>query len=208
MPQDCGGFFMIKSVSDNQEYIINSIMQLCNINKFDADVTYGNGVFWKNLPKPVNCFDINPQLDYVICASSNNLPFEENSINSVMFDPPFLTYIKSAREHNSIMAKRYGGYWKYEELELHYKQTIKEAHRILCKKGIFVVKCQDIIHNHTMHSTHMNVVNWAANMFRLKDMFILTAKNRIPIPQKENETKKVQKHARIHHSYFMVMEKI
>ena len=199
---------MIKSVSDDQKYIINSIMQLCKIDRFDADVTYGNGVFWKNLPPPVYCFDINPQLDYVTCASSDNLPFEEKSINSVMFDPPFLTYIKSAREHNSIMAKRYGGYWKYDELQDHYTKTIKEAYRVLNKKGIFVVKCQDIVHNHVLHSTHINVVKWSETMFRLKDLFILTAKNRIPIPQKENETKKVQKHSRIHHSYFMVMEKI
>lgn len=198
----------IKSVSDDQEYIIKSIMNLCNIDKFDADVTYGNGVFWKNLPKPLYCFDINPQLDYVKFASSNDLPFQNDELNSIMFDPPFLTYIKSAREHNSIMAKRYGGYWKYDELETHYKETIKEAYRVLNKKGIFVVKCQDIIHNHAMHPTHINVANWSNNMFRLKDMFILTAKNRIPIPQKQNETKKVQKHARIHHSYFMVMEKI
>ena len=199
---------MIKSVSDDQEYIIKSIMELCNIHRFDVDVTYGNGSFWKNLRQPLYCFDINPQLDYVAKCSSDNLPFEEGEIASIMFDPPFLTYIKSAREHNSIMAKRYGGYWKYQELEEHYKNTIKEANRVLCKKGIFVVKCQDIIHNHAMHPTHINVFNWSSGLFKLKDMFILTAKNRIPIPQKENEAKKMQKHARIHHSYFMVMEKL
>lgn len=183
-------------------------MELCDIERFDADVTYGNGVFWKDLPKPIYCFDINPQLDYVTCTSSDNLPFDDCELNSIMFDPPFLTYIKSAREHNSIMAKRYGGYWKYDELENHYKDTIKEANRVLCKKGIFVIKCQDIIHNHAMHSTHINIVKWSENMFRLKDMFILTAKNRIPIPDKFGEAKKVQKHARIHHSYFMVLEKL
>ena len=199
---------MIKSVSDDQEYIIKSIMKLCNIDRFDADVTYGNGVFWKNFKKPVYCCDINPQLDYVSKYSSNDLPFEDCELSSIMFDPPFLTYIKNAREHNSIMAKRYGGYWKYEELQDHYTKTIKEAYRVLNKKGIFVVKCQDIVHNHVLHSTHINVVKWSETMFRLKDLFILTAKNRIPIPQKENEAKKVQKHSRIHHSYFMVMEKI
>jgi tRNA G10 N-methylase Trm11 len=199
---------IIKSVSDDQEYIITSIMQLCNIERFDADVTYGNGVFWKNLPRPNYCFDINPQIDYVTCASSDNLPFDNASIKSIMFDPPFLTYIKSARDHNSLMAKRYGGYWKYEELKEHYQKTIVEAYRVLGKKGIFVIKCQDIVHNHSLHPTHINVASWSEGMLRLKDMFILTAKNRIPIPQKENEAKKVQKHARIHHSYFMVMEKI
>lgn len=198
----------IKSVSNDQEYIIQGIMNLCKIDRFDADVTYGNGSFWKNLPKPKHCFDINPQLDYVSFASSESLPFQDQELNSIMFDPPFLTYIKSAREHNSIMAKRYGGYWKYDELESHYKGTIKEANRVLKKKGIFVVKCQDIVHNHSLHSTHINVAKWSDGMFRLKDLFILTANNRIPIPQKPNEAKKIQKHSRIHHSYFMVMEKI
>jgi len=199
---------LIRSVSDNQNYIIESIMQLCNIEKFDVDVTYGNGMFWKNLPLPTYCFDINPQFDHVSFISSENLPFDDNSINSVMFDPPFLTYIKSAKQHNSIMAKRFGGYWKYEELESHYQNTIKEANRVLKKNGILTMKCQDIVHNHSLHSTHINVVKWSTGMFRLKDMFILTAKNRIPIPEKQGEAKKVQKHARIHHSYFMVMERL
>ena len=61
----------------------------------------------------------------VICVLNTESALTVGSF--VMFDPPFLTYIKSARDHNSIMAKRYGGYWKYEELADHYKKTIKEA---------------------------------------------------------------------------------
>jgi hypothetical protein len=39
-------------------------------------------------------------------------------------------------------------------------------------------------------------------------MFILGAKHRIPMPEQEGVKKKVQKHARVFHSYFMVLEKI
>jgi hypothetical protein len=198
---------IIKSVSDDQNEIIRSIMGLYGIDRFDADITYGNGVFWKSLPKPHLCFDIDPQLEDVITASSVSIPLPPQCIDSIMFDPPFLTYIKQGREHDSIMGKRFSGYWKYSELQEHYVGTIIESYRLLNKAGILVVKCQDIIHNHSMHPTHINVVEWAKGMFRLKDLFILTAKHRLPMPEKEGEKKRIQKHARIYHSYFMVLEK-
>lgn len=197
----------IQSVSHDQTYIIKSIMDLCGIERFGADLTYGNGGFWKELPQPLMKFDLDPQTFDTHLATSVDLPLRENVLGSVMFDPPFLTYIKQGREHNSVMGKRFSGYWRYDELEEHYRGTIKEAHRVLWSKGIFVIKCQDIIHNHKMHCTHINVVNWSAGMFRLKDLFVLAAKNRMPIPPTAGHKAKVQKHARIHHSYFLVFEK-
>lgn len=199
---------IIQSISYDQDYIIKSIMQLCNIDRFDADVTYGNGMFYKNLPKPLIAFDLDPQHPDTICANSTQLPVGNDSFYSMMFDPPFLTYVKQGRKHNTVMSKRFGGYWRYDELETHYKGTIDEAYRVLKKKGIFVVKCQDIIHNHAMHSTHINVVNWSVGKFRLKDLFVLAAKHRMPMPETEGTKKRVQKHARVHHSYFLVLEKI
>lgn len=198
----------IQSVSYDQDYIIKSIMDLCKIHQFDADVTYGNGGFWKELPHPKMKFDLDPQTQDTIEANSMFLPIDQCSIDSMMFDPPFLTYIKKGREHESVMGKRFSGYWRYDELEMHYRGTIFEAHRVLKKRGILVIKCQDIIHNHKMHCTHANIIKWSEGMFRLKDLFILAAKTRMPIPQTEGTKKKVQKHARIHHSYFMVMERL
>jgi tRNA G10 N-methylase Trm11 len=198
---------LIKSVSDDQTEIIQSIMSLCNIKQFDVDLTYANGGFWKNLPQPIMKFDIDPQTSDTVEANSTSIPLPQSCVTSVMFDPPFLTYIKQGREHDSIMGKRFGGYWRYEELEEHYVNTIDEVYRVLNSKGIFVIKCQDIVHNHKMHCTHLNVMKWVDKKFRLKDLFILTAKHRIPIPPTEGHKPKVQKHARIHHSYFMVFEK-
>lgn len=200
---------MIKSVSSDQSEIIRSIMSLCNIGQFDVDLTYGNGVFWKNFPKPLMRFDIDPQDDSVTCADSRNIPLPDSCVKSIMFDPPFVTYVRKGREGNGdmVMANRFGGYWRYDELEEHYISTIDEASRLLVQGGIFVVKCQDIIHNHKMHATHINVCKWCDGKFRLKDLFVLTASHRMPIPQQEGTAKKVQRHARIHHSYFMVFEK-
>ncbi len=198
----------IQSISYDQDYIIKSIMDLCSIDRFDVDLTYGNGSFWKNLPSPKIKFDLDPQTEDTVLANSMALPLGQDCIQSIMFDPPFLTYIKAGREHPSVMGKRFSGYWKYDELEMHYRGTIFEANRVLAKKGIFVIKCQDIIHNHKMHATHINVVNWAAGMFRLKDLFVLAAKHRMPMPESITSNKRTQKHARVHHSYFLVLEKI
>jgi len=200
---------MIKSVSDDQTEIIASIMKLCSIDRFDIDLTYGNGEFWKSLPHPLMKIDIDPQQDDVIRASSTSVPLPDEFVNSVMFDPPFMTYVRAGREGNGqmVMARRFGGYWKYSELAEHYQHTAKEAHRLLRKGGIFVVKCQDIVHNHKLHSTHMFMNQWCEGMFRLRDLFVLTAKNRMPIPQQKDTALKIQRHARIHHSYFMVFEK-
>jgi len=199
---------MIRSVYYDQIDILKSIMELCGINRFCADVTYGNGKFYGDIEKPIFKGDISPQVEGVTECSSSSLPVEDCQFKSLVFDPPFLTYVKQAREHNSIMAKRFGGYWRYDELEKHYRETLIEANRVLDKKGIMVFKCQDIIHNHKMHCTHMNVIEWSKGMFRLKDLFILPAKRRMPMPQQEGAKKRVQKHARIFHSYFMVLEKV
>jgi hypothetical protein len=198
---------VIKSVYGNQIDIIKSIMKLCHIERFDVDVTYGNGMFYKEIEKPVYCFDLDGDLPGVTQSSSDDLPLGDQSVSSMMFDPPFLTYVRAAREGNGnmIMAKRFAGYWRYDELEAHYRATIKEAYRVLDKKGIMVIKCQDIIHNHKMHATHVNIISdWTSGLFRLKDMFILPAKHRMPSPNRKG----TQKHARIFHSYFLVLEKL
>jgi len=201
---------MIRSVYYDQTEILSSIMELCGIEKFCADVTYGNGKFYDKIPQPRLKFDISPQVGGVAECSSDNLPIDGGSLKSLVFDPPFLTYVRAAREGNGnmVMAKRFGGYWRYDELEAHYKGTLKEAARVLKKKGVMIFKCQDIIHNHKMHCTHVNVINWAADNFRLKDLFILPAKTRMAIPQQAGTKKKVQKHARIFHSYFLALERL
>ena len=197
---------IIKSVSDDQVEIIENIMKLNQLDRFDIDVTYGNGQFWKKLPKPVYCFDIDDNLPDAMCYASDDLPFDDSTLGSMMFDPPFLTYVRAARGGNGemVMAKRFSGYWKYSELEEHYRNTINEAARVISHKGIMVIKCQDIIHNHKMHCTHVNVINWAKDNFRLKDLFILQAKHRMPSPNRKG----VQKHARVFHSYFLVLERL
>jgi hypothetical protein len=196
---------VLKSVYENQTDILRAIMAMHCPDGFDCDLTYGNGQFWRDLTAPALKFDIDPQQPEVIQASSDKLPLADSSLKSVVFDPPFLTYVRAGREGNGkmVMAKRFAGYWRYDELETHYQATITESARVLKKQGVMVIKCQDIIHNHKMHCTHANILVWAASKFRLKDLFVLVAKHRLPSPNRKG----VQKHARIFHSYFLVLEK-
>jgi tRNA G10 N-methylase Trm11 len=203
---------IVRSVCDTNAEILTGIEKLHCPDGFECDVTFGNGTFWKGRDKPEHCFDITPLHDGVIEADSCNLPLEDQSLNNIVFDPPFLCYVSQGRDNEAasgkkaVMSKRFGGYWAYQELEDHYRGTLKEASRVLKKKGVIVVKCQDIIHNHKMHATHVNVCNWATEYgFRLLDLFVLTAKARMPLKAAPHG-KQTQRHARVYHSYFLVFK--
>lgn len=196
---------VIKSVYQDQSSILRGIIALHCPDGFDCDVTYGNGAFYKDVPEPKLKYDLDPQKDDVVQACSTALPLPTTSIKSAVFDPPFLTYVRAGRSGNGqmVMSKRFAGYWRYDELEKHYIDTLQEIKRVLMPKGILVFKCQDIVHNHKMHCTHAKVIQWATEFgFRLKDLFVLTATHRMPSPNRAGK----QKHARIHHSYFLVFE--
>lgn len=199
---------VIKSLYSNQFEILDAILKLhVTGDTFDVDVTYGNGAFYKKgIPQPTHRFDIDPTLTNTTkTCSSENTGLVDASINSVVFDPPFLTYIRKQRVGNSsmVMAKRFSGYWHVDELITHYQATLKEAARILKHKGVMVIKCQDIVHNHKLFCTHAHILNWAAPSFRLKDLFIQAATHRMPAPNRKG----TQKHARVYHSYWIVLQR-
>lgn len=197
---------IIRSVYQSNAEALTAIESLHCPEGFECDITFGNGGFWKGRKRPKKCFDITPLQAHVIEACSMNLPLKSASLSNAVFDPPFLTYVKNGRDHKDgavRMTAKFGGYWTYNELETHYRGTLKEAMRVLKPDGKLIFKCQDIIHNHRMHCTHANVINWAAlEGMRLLDLFILTASHRMPGPQKGK-----QRHARIFHSYFLVFIK-
>lgn len=199
--------FVFKSFSYKQDEILRAIRHLYCPGGFECDLTFGNGSFWEEIPAPKYRFDITPLLPGVVKADSKKVPLPKESLRNLVFDPPFLCDVKSGRSHSKgdmVMASRFGGYPYYPDLEKHYIGTIKDAHRLLENKGIMVFKCQDIIFNHKLHCTHSRVIQWAEETgFRLADLFILVAKSRLP-----SRSDGKQKHARIFHSYFLVLQKI
>jgi len=205
-------FKMVKSVYSSNFDVIHNIMHLYGIEQFDLDCTYSKGNFWKDLPHPKHKSDLYPVNDTVLEASSEDLPFEDNSMKSIMYDPPFVIVgtgmgHRNNKEGSSIIAKRFEGYGTYDDLKVNYFNTLKELYRILDKGGFLVMKCQDTVSGGKQYFSHVMVMNMAYRLgFYPRDLFVLTSNVRV---NAFNGTKwSKQHHARKYHSYFWVFEKV
>lgn len=202
-------FKPVRSVYTNNHDAIKNIMFLYKIEQFDLDCTYSKGAFWKNLKQPKIKTDLTPLFDDVIESNSENLPFENESMSSIIYDPPFVICGKKYKENkegSSIIAKRFTGYQTFNELKENYFKTLNELYRITKKGGLVVMKTQDTTSGGKNHFTHVMVIQMAAQIgFYPRDLFILTAKGRIS-SFGAKWTK--QEHARKYHSYYIILEKV
>lgn len=179
-----------------------------------ADVTYGKGIFWKNVPKDkykVLATDIENGVD------CRNLPYDSGSIDRFVLDPPYMEGLFRRSESNLAGAGTYVAFRstysngepttegpKYHEavLDLYFKAG-KEAHRVLRPYGILIVKCQDEVSANIQHLTHVEIiVHYQSLGFYTKDLFILVRPNKPAVSRIKN-----QEHARKNHSYFLVFVK-
>lgn len=173
------------------------------------DATYSKGNFYKStgISQPTYCYDIKPINNTIQYGDSRSLPLQNNALNCIMFDPPFLaTTGKSLKEEqvNNIINKRFGVYPSESELHQFYIDSLKEAYRILTDKGILIFKCQDKVSSGKQYMSHVFIMNEAEKIgFYPKDLFILLAKNRLVAEWQI----KNQKNARKFHSYFWVFQK-
>lgn len=201
-------FVPVRSVYTSNYEVIKNIMTLYNIEQFDLDCTYSKGSFWKDLPQPKIKTDLFPFDDDVIKANSESLPFDDGSMNSIMYDPPFVIAGKTYKENkdgSSMIAKRFEGYETYTKLTENYFKTLKELYRICKDNGFVVMKNQDTVSGGKNHFTHVMIMNMALQIgFYPRDLFILLAKMRI----NSFGTKWTkQEHARKYHCYYWVFEK-
>lgn len=201
---------LIKTISYDQSEIIKWILQLHVPNhKIDCDPTYSKGNFYNNtgVTPPKYKFDIFPQSKDVEYGDSRKLPLGNESIECMMFDPPFLATtgksLKTDDDSNKIN-KRFGVYPSEKELHQFYIDSMKEAYRVLKDNGILIFKCQDKISSGKQYMSHCFIYNEAVKIgFYPKDLFVLLAKNRLIA---DWQTKN-QKNARKFHSYFWVFDK-
>ncbi len=190
---------LLKTVYDNQtELIVKVVDFYCN-GKIDVDPTYSQGKFYKNTGiEPFHKFDLKPIIEGVKEADFKNLPLDKCSVNSVMFDPPFLT----EGTENATIISRFTSYPSIQKLIGDYQAALAEMYRILNKKGVLIFKCQDTTYYHKNWFIHCMVLDMALKVgFKAQDLFVLTAKQRM--------LKKIanQEHARKFHSYFWVFIK-
>jgi len=196
---------LVKSISYDQDEIIRWIMNLHCPDGFELDPTYSIGNFYKKIPQPKLKYDIAPQSSDVKQADCTDLPLDNNSIQSIMFDPPFIAGIPTETAKKGIISSRFGSYKsipRKDGLWEMYLKAMAEFSRILKDNGVLVVKCQDTISDGNQFLSHIELINYGCLLgLYPKDLFVLLAENRVikKYPQ--------QKHARKFHSYFIVFIK-
>ncbi len=194
---------MIKSISYSQDEILEWITSIYG--DIEIDLTYSKGNFYKNIKEPKFKFDLNPLKDE-IKANSEYIPLKDNSISTIMYDPPFLATtgksLKIDNDSNKIN-KRFGVAISEKDLLDMYFKTLEECYRILKPNGYLYFKCQDKVSSGKQYWSHISIYNKAVELgFYGKDLFILLAKNRLVANWQLK-----QQHARKFHSYFWVLKK-
>lgn len=181
-----------------------------------ADVTWGKGVFWKNVPEEsytVLATDLKTGVD------CRNLSYKDASIDCVVLDPPYMEglfrrskdHLAGAGSHAAFRGAYSNGdatdedtpKWHAAVLDLYYKAG-QEAWRVLRENGTLIVKCQDEVSANRQNLTHVEIINEYERLgFYTKDLFIVVRQNRPGVSRL-----KKQVHARKNHSYFLVFVKI
>ena len=180
-----------------------------------ADVTYGNGVFWKNVD--ISRYEL-IATDIANGIDCRNLPYENDSFDVLVLDPPYMegllrnnslhkagtsTY-SAFRDYysNGDESNKDGPKWHKAVTDLYYKAGI-EGFRVLKNNGIMIVKCQDEVSANRQWLTHVEIINFYEQLgFYTKDLFVVVRKNKASIARLIK-----QKHARKNHSYFLVFVK-
>lgn len=197
---------IISSINYNEQELIRDILYLHSSGHYiDCDPCFSVGNFYKDgLPKPANIFDKFPQTKDTIEATADKLPLEDNSVYTIMFDPPFVIGgedHEEIAEGSNLISRRFSNFQSWDELKIMYTGALKEFYRILKDKGIVIFKCQDVVACGKQHMTHSWVMKEAVIMgYYPKDLFILLAKARMTDGRK-------QQHARKFHSYYWVFKK-
>ena len=198
-----GKLQVVKSIQNSDRDVLVAIKQLyLNNENFDLDTCYSTGKFYEDLERPRIKMDKDPKsADIKQNDILNGLNLSANSINSIVFDPPFM-FGTHGQTKNNIMTKRFTMFDSWQELETMYKVALVEFYRVLKKGGIVAFKCQDYTDSRTT-LTHCFVHNWAIEIgFRVEDLFIMVFKG-----GRIWNSGLTQKHARKYHSYWLVLKK-
>ncbi|MEW6211647.1 MAG: DNA methyltransferase [Acidobacteriota bacterium] len=179
-----------------------------------ADVTYGKGVFWKNVP--AHRYKILPS-DIVTGTDCRRLPYREASLDCVVLDPPYMEGLfrkrsdhmagsgthKAFRDHYSDGGETLEGpKWHAAVVDLYFKAG-REAWRVLKGDGVLIVKCQDEVSANRQNLTHVEIINEYEKIgFYTKDLFVVVRPNRPAVSRLRKQV-----HARKNHSYFLVFVK-
>lgn len=178
-----------------------------------ADVTWGKGVFWQKVPP--DDYEVLPT-DVKTGTDCRHLPYEDDSIDAVVLDPPYMeglfrrseSHLAGNGSHAAFRENYSNGSEtstgpKYHDavLDLYYSAGA-EAKRVLRRGGIFIVKCQDEVSANRQRLTHVELINhFEPEGFYTKDLFVIVRTNRPGVSRLMSQV-----HARKNHSYFLIFQ--
>lgn len=174
-----------------------------------ADITYGKGVFWRNVAADKYRLKATDLTEGIDCR---DLPYQDGEFDCVVFDPPYMhtpggtahTTHKPFEDYyrNNVTGNKTNSKYHEAVLEL-YADTGKEAHRVLRDRGVLIAKCQDEVCSNRQRFTHIEIIKAYEELgFVAEDLFVVMRNNRPGV----SRTRK-QVHARKNHSYFLVFWK-
>jgi SAM-dependent methyltransferase len=170
------------------------------------DATVNAGRFWKGSNRPVVGLDIDPTHRPDIVADNLQMPFEDESFDVVVFDPPHIP--NQGKDRLKDFNARFGlglkssienGY-NFSHL---FPPLAEEAYRVLIPEGILLCKIADYVHGHRYQWAHVELINACSSAgFCPCDCIIKIRRGPIVSPRWKNAH-----HTRRHHCYWLVFRK-
>lgn len=205
---------VIKSVSNSQAEILFNIMHLYNRGRgFFLDITFSRGNFYGDfevdgeriiIPQPQLKYDVNPLPESTVekIYADRPLPIDDNTIDSLVFDPPFIVQgnidERKLKKESAKMCQRFDYYISKEALLTSYYAWMKEINRVLTTDGILIVKCQMNVVGYVQLNSPFWICFLAECLgMELLDTFYLIAEKRLTDNRKQH-------HSRRYESTFLV----
>lgn len=189
------------SVFEKDSDILVAIDDIFLKNKwYDLDCTYSKGVFYQDIKEPLLKSDLIPLNMHIIKSDCTKLDFiDDNSLNSIVFDPPFL-FRKRKSVNNDKISARFTYFNSYDDLQDMYKRSLECFKRKLKKGGYVCFKCQDMTDG-KFYCTHNFIINYAEKIgFELKDIIIKKSKTKL-----QRDAKQQNCVAKVH-SYWLILK--
>lgn len=193
------GFDIVKSVYFKEEEILEGIMALyLTKDRFDADLTYSQGGFYRHIAQPRLKYDIDPKGDDVRRLEEFD-ELADGSLESVVIDLPFFVGTNSG---SLYYAERYGMFPSLDALLKTHADMMRRATRKLMPHGLLVMKTQSFIYANRQIWTNYHLYEYARELnLEMVDEFVLVTHKRLIHRSGK------QQHARRFHAYFLCFRK-
>lgn len=127
-----------------------------------VDCTANARRMWKGLDTSrVTFCDIDPLMSPDVVADFRALPFEDGTVDVLVFDPPHLPAAAASVASDKAFVGRYGleHGGNGSDISHFFPEFLKEAERVLASDGLVFAKIKDFVHNHAYRWTLTDFVN-------------------------------------------------